>query len=94
MRGIKAIALLLCFLLLLGLAPAAPAFADEPFLRVEDGMMQPVLTYSDPRAADYSNAESEILRYCVYVETDHDTDGDGLADLVKVFVQLVCGHGL
>ena len=88
MRGIKAIALLLCFLLLLGLAPAAPAFADEPFLRVEDGMMQPVLTYSDPRAADYSNAESEILRYCVYVETDHDTDGDGLADLVKVFVQL------
>ena len=34
------------------------------------------------------NADSEILRFCVYVETDHDTDGDGKADLVKAFVQL------
>ena len=41
-----------------------------------------------PRASDYSNAESEILRYCVYVETDHDTDDDGFADLVKVMVQV------
>ena len=54
-------------------------------MRFEDGMAQPILKYS---AADTPNGESEILRYCVYVETDHDTDGDGMADLVKVFVQV------
>ena len=69
------------------LAPAAGAENVEGLI-VRDGMMQPMLQYSDPRAADYSNETSEILRYCVYVETDHDTDGDGLADLVKVLVQV------
>ncbi|MBR2760742.1 MAG: hypothetical protein IKD66_06175 [Solobacterium sp.] len=54
-------------------------------MRFEDGMAQPILKYS---SAETPNSESEILRYCVYVETDHDTDGDGMADLVKVFVQV------
>ncbi|MCR4923837.1 MAG: hypothetical protein K5931_07495 [Lachnospiraceae bacterium] len=57
--------------------------SDEPI--VEDGMMQPILAYSDLRDPQYSNEESDILRYCVYVETDNDTDNDGKADLVKVF---------
>ncbi|MBQ8076302.1 MAG: hypothetical protein IJ237_10015 [Oscillospiraceae bacterium] len=73
------------------LQAGAPALAEETAgsaLLVENGMMQPMLQYSDPRAADYSNEDSDILRYCVYVETDHDTDNDGLADLVKVMVQV------
>ena len=77
--------------LLLLFQTVSPALADEPadgILVVEDGMMQPILQYSDPRADDYSNRNSEILRFCVYVETDHDTDNDGMADLVKVVVQV------
>lgn len=54
-------------------------------MRFQDGMAQPILSYSAP---DMPNKDSEILRLCVYVETDHDTDGDGMADLVKVFLQL------
>ena len=80
--------LLLCLLLLPG--SGLPALAARPggVLRVENGMLQPILQYSDPRAEDYSNAESDILRFCVYVETDHDTDNDGKADLVKALVQV------
>ena len=74
--------------LLMMLSLIVPAFADEGVLVVDNGMMQPILQYSDPRAADYSNADSEIIRFCAYVETDHDTDNDGMADLVKAMVQV------
>ncbi|MBR4224830.1 MAG: hypothetical protein IKR73_08480 [Oscillospiraceae bacterium] len=57
-------------------------------LIVEDGKLMPILQYTDMRASDYTNDHSDILRYCVYVETDHDTDGDGKADLVKVLMQV------
>lgn len=57
----------------------------EGGFRIEDGMAQPMLTYSD---INTPNKDSDILRFCVYVETDHDTDGDGKADLVKTFIQL------
>ena len=67
---------------------AKPAPEVESVLVVEDGMMQPMLHYSNPRAAGYSNENSDILRFCVYVETDHDTDDDGFADLVKAMVQV------
>ena len=60
--------------------------SDKPVFK--DGMAQPVFSYSDLRDPGYSNEDSDILRYCVYVETDHDTDGDGMADLVKVFLQV------
>lgn len=53
-----------------------------------NGRAQPIFPYTDGTAADYSNAESDIIRYCVYVETNHDTDGDGKLDLVKTLVQL------
>ena len=88
MKQLRTPLLVLALALVMVLQLAAPAFAEDAVLVVEDGMMQPILQYSDPRAADYSNADSEILRYCVYVETDHDTDNDGLADLVKVMVQV------
>ena len=57
-------------------------------LIIEDGMLHPILEISDPRDPAYTNTDSDILRYCVYVETDYDTDGDGMDDLVKVFMQV------
>ena len=61
----------------------APRYDGLPHF--EKGMARQMTAYSGP---DTPNAESEILRFCVYVETDLDTDGDGMADLVKVFVQV------
>lgn len=55
----------------------------------EDGIAQPVFKVSDGKAIDsYNPRTSSIARYCVYVETDYDMDGDGKRDLVKVFVQV------
>lgn len=68
--------------------PAVSTAGTGSGLRIENGMAQPMLTWSDYRAENYTNAESDILRYCVYVETDYDTDNDGKADLVKAFVQV------
>ncbi len=59
----------------------------EPLI-IEDGMMQPMLQYSDLRDAHYTNEDSDIFRFCVYVETDYDTDADGMNDLVKALVQV------
>ncbi len=66
--------------------PPQPAVSES--LIVEDGMMQPMLQYSNLRDEQYSNEDSDILRFCVYVETDYDTDADGMNDLVKAFVQV------
>ncbi len=57
-------------------------------LVLEDGGLQPMLQWSDLREADYTNENSDILRFCVYVETDYDTDADGMNDLVKVLIQV------
>ena len=54
----------------------------------EDGMAQPILEYTDLRNSSYTNEDSDILRFCVYVETDYDTDADGKADLVEALVQV------
>ena len=67
---------------------AGAAAEKEEFdgkMHFENGMAQPMLNYS---TVDTPNDKSDILRLCVYVETDHDTDGDGKADLVKAFVQV------
>lgn len=39
----------------------------------QDGLAQPVF-----------NIDRDIERFCVYVETDYDTDADGKLDLIKV----------
>ena len=57
-------------------------------LRIEEGTLLPMCEYSDPRDPGYSNENSDILWFCVYVETDNDTDNDGMADLVKALVQV------
>ncbi|MCR4612014.1 MAG: leucine-rich repeat protein [Lachnospiraceae bacterium] len=59
-----------------------------PGVIVKDGKSQQVIEYSDPGTGDYSNNNSEIIRFCVYVESDYDTDMDGKRDLVKAFIQL------
>ncbi|MBQ8093926.1 MAG: hypothetical protein IJ242_10170 [Clostridia bacterium] len=57
-------------------------------LIIENGILQPMLTFSDYFDPDGNLGNGDILRFCVYVETDNDTDNDGKADLVKVLVQL------
>ena len=79
--------LMLIGLLLAALMMPCAALAEDVLL-IEDGAPQPILEVSRMRVDDYTNEGSDILRFCVYVETDHDTDGDGLADLVKVLAQV------
>ena len=47
-----------------------------------------MLSVSDLRDENYTNEGSDILRFCVWVETDYDTDFDGKADLVRALVQV------
>ena len=69
-------------------APEENTGNDKTVPVFEDGKAQPVFQITNLRDESYTNDESDILRYCVYVETDHDTDGDGKADLVKVLMQV------
>ncbi len=57
-------------------------------LIIKDGLLEPMCNFSDMRDPYYTNEGSDILRFCVYVETDNDTDNDGMADLVKALVQV------
>ena len=88
----KAIFLMLILCLLCSFAFAETA--ERPgFLRIENGMLQPVLSWTDLQDEDYTNEGSDILRFCVWVETDYDTDLDGKADLVKLYHTRVCCRG-
>ena len=83
--------LILTLVLLLRLAICCTtAFADDPgeVLVFENGMAQPILKYTNLRDENYTNEGSDILRFTVYIETDHDTDGDGKADLVEALIQV------
>lgn len=69
-----------------------------------NGMAQPIFEYTNPirqvsleedttdgkqdGITGTPNGDTGTVRYCVYVETDYDTDGDGKADLVKALVQI------
>ncbi len=86
-KSLKWIGLLLAALMALG-AGALAEGAGEGVLRIENGAPQPILEVPFMQTADYTNEGSDILRFCVYVETDHDTDGDGMADLVMALVQV------
>ena len=80
-------ALFICLALLCGCTKSSSA-SDKKGMIFENGLAMPFVTYSNLRSKDYSNTDSDIMRFCVYVETDNDTDNDGMADLVKVFVQV------
>ena len=54
-----------------------------------NGMAQPIFPYTTGSVeTGYSNEDSDIIRYVVYVETNYDTDDDGKLDLVKAVVQI------
>ena len=54
-----------------------------------NGMAQPIFPFTTGAVEKgYSNEDSDIIRYCVYVETNYDTDDDGKLDLVKALVQV------
>lgn len=54
-----------------------------------NGMAQPIFPYTSGAVEKgYSNADSDTIRYFVYVETNYDTDADGKLDLVKALVQM------
>lgn len=58
----------------------------------ENGLAQPVFKFTDGKTGEnYDPATSSIVRYCVYVESDYDMDGDGKRDLVKAFIQVPRG---
>ena len=55
----------------------------------ENGLAQPVFPFTDGKSGkDYDAKTSNIVRYCVYVESDYDMDGDGKRDLIKTFIQI------
>lgn len=55
----------------------------------KDGMAQPVFPFTDGKTGEnYDPTTSEIVRYCVYVESDYDMDGDGKRDLIKTLIQV------
>ena len=70
----------------------------EGILNLEDGYAHKIfdIEYEEKkgvsgnyiRSENYTNEGSDIYRFCVYVETDYDTDADGMDDLVKVFLQV------
>ena len=43
----------------------------------ENGMAQPVFPFTDGKSGEKNDAKtSDTVRYCVYVESDYDMDGD------------------
>ncbi len=55
----------------------------------ENGLAQPVFPFTDGKTgAAYDPAMSHIVRYCAYVESDYDMDGDGRRDRIKIVVQV------
>lgn len=52
------------------------------------GQAEPILNYVSGTSSTCNSAANDIVRFCVWVETNYDTDGDGKLDLVKVLVQL------
>lgn len=53
-----------------------------------NGQHDKIISVGYPTLPGYSNANGDVLRFCVWVETDYDTDGDGKKDLVKAFLQV------
>ena len=67
----------------------AALHADKMEPLFMNGMAQPIFPYTTGSVTEgYSNEDSDIIRYVVYVETNYDTDDDGKLDLVKAVVQI------
>ncbi len=85
MKRLMECAVMVFFLLTL---LAGTAYPEAVGIVIESGMAQPMACYTDAQGPDYSNENSDLLRFVVYVETDYDTDLDGKPDLIKTMVQL------
>ena len=86
MKRIKVCAVLLACLAMLF---SCSVHAEEAGgVLIENGMAMPMARYTDAQSLTYTNADSDLLRFVVYVETDYDTDLDGKPDLIKTMVQL------
>ena len=74
---------LFCLLLLfsVSLAETAETVPYDGTLKIADGTLLPMLSFTDGSDKNYTNEGSDILRFVVYVETDYDTDGDLKLDL-------------
>lgn len=69
-RLIKMLATLLIILMLAACAVPAQAEDAAPYdgnLRIEDGTLLPMCEYSNPRDPEYSNENSDILRFCTNI---------------------------
>lgn len=80
--------MLVLALCLTAFAACGEAEGTDGILIVEDGMLRPIFYTDNLMEDNYTNEGQDILRYCVWVETDYDTDLDGKADLVKVLMQV------
>ena len=67
MKRLKECAALVFCLSMLLFGTACPEAAG---IVIENGMAQPMARYTDARSPEYSNGESDLLRFAVYVETD------------------------
>ena len=66
---------------------AAHAEKKQPLFM--NGMAQPIFPFTSGAVEDgYSNETSDTIRYSVWVETNYDTDGDGMQDMIKCVVQV------
>ena len=83
----KGFALFSCSLLFTLTTPGCYSEANNPALTFVDGQAQERYGYTEV-GDDYTNKDSEILRFVVYVESDYDTDMDEKNDLIHTFVQV------
>ena len=73
--------------LLFSLITSFSGCAKNSPLVFENGAAQPVFSFTEV-SENYDNETSNVIRYCVWVETDNDMDKDGTKDLVKALVQV------
>ena len=76
MKNGKRVLILLLAVMMMGMLWTAGAAEEDAMapLSVQDGMLQPVFTYTNCITSNYTNEGSDLLRFCVWVETDFYTD--------------------
>lgn len=73
---------------LIGMAEPLKNAINEGRPLIANGVAAPIFEFTDGKTEGYTNTDSTVMRFCVYVESEHDMDLDGKRDLVKVFIQV------
>ena len=70
--------------------PDGLTYEGVEWVEGEDGnwTQNPVTATTDKWVGVDNTKDNATVRFCVYVETNYDTDGDGKLDLVKALVQM------